>query len=839
MSGSPSPGPDGLDGVIATGPPAFDVEQAVGIALATYGVAAASAVDLGSERDQTFLLRDGAGAGLAVMKVSNPAEDPATLDMEALVVERIAQVDPDLPVARPWRAAGSGPDGSAGPAAFRAAWPGGSGSGGSGSGAGQRHWVRMYDLLPGHQRLDPVRLTDRALGDWGETTARLGRGMRGFAHPRALRVMPWDVQHTARCRPMLAAVDADLRGAVGRVLDRWDDAVAPAWPALRAQVVHGDLTADNALVDDDGRITGIVDFGDMSHTALLVDLSSVLDSVAAGREPGELFRVARLVLDGYQRVTPLEPLELRLLGELWAARCAVGILVASWRAATGLEDPGFATRYVGPTAVQLDELLTAGWDRLPRLLGEPGGATAVAGADAGADAGARPGLAARRDRVLGPAMEPLSYADPVRPVAARGVWVTDADGRQYLDMYNNVPCVGHAHPRVAEAVARQARLLQTNLRYLHASAVELAERLVATCPPGLDTVFFVNSGSEANDLAWRLATGHTGNAGGLCTAHAYHGITAAVADLSPEILGPDRLPAHVERWTPPDAYRGTELGTDGFRAALDRLAGRGVAPALVILDGVLQSDGVLDLEPGYVQQLHRLTREAGGLWVADEVQGGHGRTGSHLWSFERFGIEPDLVTLGKPMGNGQPVGAVITRREIAASLAADTSFFSTFGGNQVCVLAAQAVLDVLDDERVLPRVTAAGEALRDAVRQATDHDDRVGDVRGVGLANGIELVTDRGSTRPAPAVAAALKEELRRRGVLVGTTGPAGNVLKVRPPLAFTADLAPRFAGALAEALARVPAGIDDGSDRHDPGGPSRKLPISGVSWTDPPTNTR
>ncbi|MHB1596685.1 MAG: aspartate aminotransferase family protein, partial [Streptosporangiaceae bacterium] len=433
-----------------------------------------------------------------------------------------------------------------------------------------------------------------------------------------------------------------------------------------------------------------------------------------------------------------------------------------------------------------------------------GGPSAAPGeADAGREAQAA--LAARRDAAFGPAMEPLSYSEPIEMASASGVWMTDTAGRRYLDMYNNVPCVGHAHPRVAAAVAGQWRVLNTNLRYLHPSAIELAERLIATCPPGLDTVLFVNSGSEANDIAWRIARHHTGNAGFLCTGYAYHGITDAIAAVSPEALPGARTPEHVATWAPPDTYRGLNLATGGFAAALAALAGRGLAPAAAILDGVLQSEGVHDLDAGYVSDLVRMTREAGGLWIADEVQGGHGRTGAAMWSFQRFGIVPDFVTLGKPMGNGQPVGAVITRRDLLERFAADTVFFSTFGGNQVSMIASHAVLDVLEDEQVLPRVTEAGQVLRAAVRAATAGHDRVGDVRGVGLANAIELVTDRASKRPDPAAAAAVRDGLRRRGVLIGTTSRAGNVLKIRPPLAFTADLVPVFVRALSEALADLP----------------------------------
>jgi 4-aminobutyrate aminotransferase-like enzyme len=339
------------------------------------------------------------------------------------------------------------------------------------------------------------------------------------------------------------------------------------------------------------------------------------------------------------------------------------------------------------------------------------------------------------------------------------------------------------------------------MRYLHGAAIELAERLVASCPDGLDTVLFVNSGSEANDLAWRMATTFTGNAGGLCTARAYHGISEASAALSPESWLGGRAPAHVETWAPPDTYRGTNPDPSVFAAALDRLRARGLAAAAAILDGVLTSDGFYDPPPDYVAELVRLTHEASGLWIADEVQGGHGRTGEALWSFERFGITPDFVTLGKPMGNGHPIAAVITRREIAERFAEDTVFFSTFGGNPVSAAAGLAVLDVLDDERVLPRVQAAGETLRTGILEIASRHSAIGDVRGVGLAIGIEIVRDRATKESDPATTTAIKESMREHGVLVGTTGAAGNILKVRPPLAFTTAEVPVFLDALEGAL--------------------------------------
>jgi 4-aminobutyrate aminotransferase-like enzyme len=353
-------------------------------------------------------------------------------------------------------------------------------------------------------------------------------------------------------------------------------------------------------------------------------------------------------------------------------------------------------------------------------------------------------------------------------VRGEGVWLFDADGRRLLDAYNNVPIVGHCHPRVTEAVVRQTRLLNTHSRYLYEPLVELAERLVATMPPetGLDAVMLVNSGSEANDLAWRLATVATGHSGAIVTEFAYHGVTAAVADFSPEEWPQGYRPAHVETITP--------FGV-GMAEAVEQLDARGHGLAATYLDCGLTSDGIWTPAPVEVQAIARATREAGGLVVADEVQAGHGRMGEHLWSFVQYGIAPDVITLGKPMGNGYPVAAVIARRELFDRLKAETEVFSTFGGNPVAARAALAVLDVIDDERLIENAKRVGEELMEALRRR-----EVGEVRGRGLLVGVEL--------ESPELAEDVVNRMRDAGVLINRTGPAENVLKIRPPLIFTTE---------------------------------------------------
>ncbi len=329
-----------------------------------------------------------------------------------------------------------------------------------------------------------------------------------------------------------------------------------------------------------------------------------------------------------------------------------------------------------------------------------------------------------------------------------------------LDAYNNVPVVGHCHPRVTEAVVRQTRTLNTHARYLYEPLVELAERLLATMPPdaGLDTVMLVNSGSEANDIAWRIATAATGARGAIVTEHAYHGVTEAIADLSPEEWPPGHIPQHVTRIAPP----GLEV------PELDGLAA-------TFLDCGLTSDGIYTPSANAIAALVDRTHDAGGLFVADEVQAGYGRLGEELWSFAGYGVTPDIVTLGKPMGNGYPVAAVITRREIAESSPFAGEIFSTFGGNPVAAQAALAVLDVIEDERLVARAARVGARLLACLRDLPSPE--IVDVRGRGLLVGVELATAEAAARTA--------DRLREAGILIGRTGPRGNVLKIRPPLVF------------------------------------------------------
>jgi 4-aminobutyrate aminotransferase-like enzyme/Ser/Thr protein kinase RdoA (MazF antagonist) len=767
-------------------PPAFVLADAERIARRVFGISG-SLTPLPSERDLNFRLDDRQGRSF-LLKLQNPADDAPVVDFQTLAIVHVAGVDPSLPVmrvlptldGRRW-AEERGPD-------------------------GRTSLVRLFTFLEGHNPATE-ELDEEALFGWGATVARLGRSLRGFFHPAAGYPILWDIRRAPELRERLRFVrDEPRRALVSRVLDRFDANVAPAIGRVRAQVIHNDMSLDNVLVDDRGRITGITDFGDMTHTALVCDLAVALSDVLDGRP--DAVEVAGAMIAGYRSVTPLEDEEAALLGDLAATRSAIAILISAWRLELYPENAEYVSTF-GEGAWRFLQLMDAlGFDEAGRRLSE---------ACQGGGPPWRPApteeLLARRRRVMGKA--PLTYDRPVHLVRGEGVWMFDPQGRRYLDCYNNVPVVGHGHPRVVEAVAAQTRALNTNTRYLHEAVVELAERLLATMPSGagFDRVLFVNSGSEANDVAWRIARWATGRNGAIASEFAYHGVTEATTGLSPEEWPRGHAPGHVALVPAPDGYRGRHrAGEPGWARvyaghvaeAAGALSERGTPVAAMFVDPAFTSDGILCPPPEYLQAVARAVHEAGGLLVADEVQAGLGRSGDAMWSFQVPGIEPDVVTTGKPMGNGYPVASVVTRSDLVDGFMERTGFFSTFGGNPVACAAALAVLEVIEEEGLMAHAAQVGSYLRERLTGLIEGHGLIGDVRGKGLMVGVELVDDRTTREPATAEAKRLVDALRERGVLIGSTGPKENVLKIRPPLVFGQDHAELLADALGDALTSI-----------------------------------
>lgn len=414
----------------------------------------------------------------------------------------------------------------------------------------------------------------------------------------------------------------------------------------------------------------------------------------------------------------------------------------------------------------------------------------------------------RRDR-LGAAYR-LFYRDPIEIVRGRGASVWDADGRQYLDLYNNVPSLGHAHPAVVEAVHRQMSELNTHTRYLHSAVLDYADDLVATMPDGPDQVMFVCTGSEANDLALRVGRSFTGGRAWIATSEAYHGNTALVTAHSPSLSGAEQMDPYLRVVDPPDTYRhgsaeaAGRAFTEQIARAIASIEESGDGLAGLIVDTSFSSDGVFTGDPGMITPAVDLVHAHGGVIIADEVQPGFARLGEAFWGFQRHGIVPDLVTTGKPMGNGYPIAALIARREVLEPFASRRPYFNTFGGSPVAVAAARAVLDTIRTEGLQEHALVVGRQFRAALTDLATRHPVIGDIRGAGLYTGVELVLDAAAGTPATAVALALIEEMRRRGVLTSVCGPANNILKLRPPLSFDGADIPRAIEVMDAALASV-----------------------------------
>ena len=406
-------------------------------------------------------------------------------------------------------------------------------------------------------------------------------------------------------------------------------------------------------------------------------------------------------------------------------------------------------------------------------------------------------LQRERRHVVGRSLS-LSYEAPLKIVRGEGARLIAHDGTSYLDMVNNVCHVGHCHPRVVAAGQRQMAQLNTNTRYLHDNLIEYSRRLTATMPAELSVVFMVNSGSEANDLALRLARSYTGQRNVVTVDHSYHGNVTSIVEVSPyKFNGPGGQgpPDHVAIAELPDLYRGrlrygqADAGSgyaDSVASAVNRMQAAGQAPAAFFSEGMVCTGGMLTLPDGYLHHAYAHVRAVGGVCIADEVQIGFGRVGSHMWAFETQGVVPDIVTMGKPIGNGHPMAAVVTTPEIAAAFANGMEYFSTFGGNPVSAAIGLAVLNVIRDERLMHNADLVGTRMMQGLRDLAATHQIIGDVRGLGLFIGVELVRDRSTLEPADHEVSAIVENMKRRHVLLSSEGPHHNVLKIKPPMVFS-----------------------------------------------------
>jgi 4-aminobutyrate aminotransferase-like enzyme len=408
----------------------------------------------------------------------------------------------------------------------------------------------------------------------------------------------------------------------------------------------------------------------------------------------------------------------------------------------------------------------------------------------------------------------LFYDDPIHLVRGDGVWLYDTARRRYLDCYNNVPSVGHGNERVVDAMTEQAELLNVHDRYLHETAIDYAEALASTAPDPLDLVVFVNSGTEANELAVRMARAATSRRGVVVMEHSYHGNSTLINELSTLIQPRDLRPPHVAAVEPPNVFRGpfgvehpdpAGAYADFVAQAIDLLDRRGEGLAAFLCDGIFDSQGCLDAPAGYFSAVYEIVRAAGGICIADEVQAGLARTGT-MWGFEHDDVVPDIVTFGKPAGNGYPLAGVITSREIVDRFNATNFYFNTFGGNPVQAATGLAVLREIQERNLCDQTAAVGDYLTDRLAELADRHRSIGNIRGRGMFLGVDVITDPTTKAIDAATARRIPDAMKQAGVLMGTSGPYGNTLKVRPPLVFEHQHADVLIEALDLVLTRVAA---------------------------------
>ncbi|MCB8944108.1 MAG: aminotransferase class III-fold pyridoxal phosphate-dependent enzyme [Ardenticatenaceae bacterium] len=748
-----------------------------------------TATTLPSERDQNILLQTTTGNKF-VLKISNATEKRPMAEMENAAMSHLAQHGLICPEPVP-----------------------------TVSGEtlttihhnNQTHFMRLITHLPG-EVLAKVAKTPELLAEIGRFLAHLTNVLHTFDHPAAHRDFHWDMQHAPKIiRQYLPLIpDEGHRALVEHFLIQFEHEVRPNLPQFRRSTLYNDANDYNLLVQN-GRLA-LLDFGDMVHSYTAFDLAigmaytliSGLWLVSDRATSDLLLEAATAILQPYHQISPLTAVELYHLPTLIPIRWCTSVAIAAHQMAQEPDNDYLAISQKGAWAA------LKAWHSLDPAAIRAAFQQAIQSERSQAE------LHQLRQHHLGPSLS-LSYNQPLKIVRGSDVYLYDEAGRPFLDLVNNVCHVGHCHPRVVQALCEQAAVLNTNTRYLHDNIVTLAQKLTATLPRPLSVCFFVNSGSEANDLALRLARTHTGQQDTLVLDAAYHGNLTSLIEISPykhDGRGGQGAPPHVHKLLMPDPYRGPYKGysqatgqhyAQHIQETIHHIQKQGRGLAAFIAESVLGCGGQIVLPDGYLQAAFNYVRQAGGVCIADEVQVGFGRVGTHFWGFQTQEVVPDIVTMGKPFGNGHPLAAVVTTPEIAASFNNGMEYFNTFGGNPVSCAVGTAVLDIIRDQDLQQNALHVGNYLMDGLRQLQSHHPLIGDVRGLGLFIGIELVRDPDTLEPAAAEASHIVNQMKERGILLSTDGPLHNVIKIKPPITLTTTHADFVLAELGAALSEMP----------------------------------
>ena len=605
------------------------------------------------------------------------------------------------------------------------------------------------------------------------------------------RQFQWDLQYHYLNRRFIKHIsDPNDKKIVEYYFLQYEEFVRPKLLELRKSIIHSDANKENLIVRG-GAVIGIIDFFDMSYSQLINELAIAIAYAVLGND--DPIGLAKHIISAYNEILPLKEAEVDLLYHLIAARLCASVCNSSY---FQKQEP--ANEHIIVSQKQVFAMLHK-WISI-----SPGYATVEFRRAAGLTSAA--GLSVedeveRRDTHISKALS-LSFPRPIKMTGAAFQYMYDSEGNAYLDAYNNIPHVGHCHPRVVQAGRRQMAALNTNTRYLTDQLNDYSEQLLAKFPEALDKVFFVNSGSAASDLAIRLSMNHTGNGKIMVMESGYHGQTRLDIDISHyKYSGPggDGKAEHVIEAPIPDSFKGAYRGRDtdaGNRYAADvieMLRTEDPKLAAFICEPVVGCGGQVPLAAGYLEDLYPEVRERGGVCISDEVQTGFGRLGSYYWGYEMHG--------GKPMGNGHPLSAVITTNVISASFEGGMEFFSSFGGNTVSCEIGMAVLEIIEEEELQNNAADVGSYLKESLAELMLDYPSIGDVRGEGFFLGVELISEGEPNKPDTSLASLVQNKLKEAKILVGIDGPGKNVLKIKPPMCFNRQNADQLVAALEEIL--------------------------------------
>jgi ethanolamine-phosphate phospho-lyase len=650
---------------------------------------------------------------------------------------------------------------------------------------GQKLVGRLLTFLEGAFMgdLNPSRPDYHALGILlAELDQELGKQKSYLIESRKWE---WDIQYLELVHKYLEDIPSGKdRNTVRFFFLQFEENVRPHLSGLRKSFIYNDANEWNVLLKENKDLA-LIDFGDLAYAPLIQELAVAMTYAAYDKDNYLEWGVE--VLKGYQSIIPLEDKELEVLYYLIAARLCASVCNSAHARKT---DPENA--YASVSEENAWKMLY-GWLKINPIEAENRFREAA-------------GFAKKkvlsledsliyRNQYLSSILS-VSYSKPIKMDRAAFQYMYDAYGNTFLDAYNNIPHVGHSHPKVVEAGQKQMAKLNTNTRYLYDLLPEYAEKLLAKFPPSLNRVFFVNSGSAASDLAIRMAKWYTKKEAIMVMEHGYHGNTQISIDISDYKFSNPKGQGqkdYILKTNLPDTYRGLFTQNDGtagksyVKEAVQQMQLFSQPIAAFIAEPIVGCGGQVPLANGYLKDLYPAVRQQGGVCISDEVQTGFGRVGDSFWGFEQHGVVPDMVVLGKPMGNGHPMGAVVCTQEIAESFEKGVEFFSSFGGNPVSCAIGLAVLEVMEEEGLQENAKVAGNYYKSLFLELQKNHDCIGDVRGSGLFLGVDLVRP-GTKEEDPLLAKTIKNKLREQFILISTDGPKDSVLKTKPPLIFTKE---------------------------------------------------